>query len=537
MTQVEMPQLSLRRYVDLVKRRRWRVVPVSVLGLLIGGLIAFFIPRFYVAQTLLLHSQLPGGADDTEHPFKQIVDTAKSSLPLYAEDAIKELNWPEYASGDESARQLLRQDVESRIKVFEQNGGDRKRLYATLKVEYRDTDGKRSEELLNRLVKVWMRQRTIELREPARLRSQEAKKKAERALHTVRQCRNDKESLQRQYGIDPEFNISVQRQEYGKQIEQQGDAQKALDKLKGEHASLAADIKADEETLANTPPRVKPIDALWFEAAMEDEKIAPLAIAAAQKLMAYTNTFVPNTSNWYKAKREYEFLVVQIKGMLPKVPVDADGMVPSPDHTKLRLAIAAAKKKLLKLAAEIDALEKAAEKEAKDLSRLKEGYPIYENKLSELKEAEKAREDALEEETVANRIDAQLTHDLPIKVLRPALMPSAPTEPNIMVVASSGCVLGLFAAIALILLFDFLQGSYKTIEDVERGLSVPVLGGVSHLETEVERQVASRGRRRISLVAAAALLMVTAIVTVFYLDPNRLPEVVRNILNVLLIDS
>jgi hypothetical protein len=89
----------------------------------------------------------------------------------------------------------------------------------------------------------------------------------------------------------------------------------------------------------------------------------------------------------------------------------------------------------------------------------------------------------------------------------------------------------------LILLFDFLQGSFKSLEDVERGLGVPVLGGVSHLETEMERVVAQRSRRRVSLVAAAALLMVTAIVTIFYLDPNRLPTVVRDILRVLLLDA
>lgn len=537
MTQAELPQLSLRRYIDLVKRRRWRVVPVSLLGLLIGGLVAFFIPRFYVAETLLTHSQLPGVAEDTQHPFKQIVDTAKSSLPLYAEDAIRELNWPEYASGDLFTQQQFVRTVESRIEIFEQNGGDRTRGYAKLRVEYRDTDGKRSEQLLNRLVEVWKRQRMIELREPARQRSREAKKKAERALQTVRQCRNDKESLQRQYGIHPEFKLDAQRQEYRKEIERLGEERKALNQLKGEHDTLAAEIKIDEAKLVDTLPRVKPIDALWVEAAMEDENIAPLAISAARMRMAYETTFNPGTNAWFKAKRDYDFLVVQIKQMLPKVPVDADGLIPNPDHTKLRVAIEAAKKKLLKLSTKIESYKKAAEQRAKDLSRLKDGYPIYENKLSELKEAEKAREDALEDETEANRVDAQLTQDLPIKVLRPALVPPAPTEPNIMVVASSGCALGLLAAIALILLFDFLQGSYKTIEDVERGLSVPVLGGVSHLETEIERHVASRSRRRISLVAAAALLMVTAIVTVFYLDPNRLPEVVRKILNVLLVDS
>ena len=62
MTQIELPQLSLQRYVDLVRRRRWQVVPVSILGLIIGGLIAFFIPRMFVAETLLVHAQLPTGA-------------------------------------------------------------------------------------------------------------------------------------------------------------------------------------------------------------------------------------------------------------------------------------------------------------------------------------------------------------------------------------------------------------------------------------------------------------------------------------------
>tara|TARA_R110002072_G_scaffold87129_8_gene196744 strand:+ start:4927 stop:6540 length:1614 start_codon:yes stop_codon:yes gene_type:complete len=537
MTQADLPQLSLRRYVDLVKRRRWRVVPVSVLGLMIGGLVAFFIPRFYVAQTTLLHQQFPTGAEDRDNPFKLVVDTARSSIPLYVEDAIRELKWQEYTSADEFTQQQFARGVESRVKVIEQNGGDRKREYATLKVEYRDTDGKRSEQLLNTLVQVWMKRRTIEMREPARQRAREAKAKAERALETVRQCRLDRQILQRQYGINPEININTQQREYAKQVELQGEEKKALTEKKAAHAKLAREIALDEERLNDTAARIAPVEAMWFELALKDEKIRPLALMAAKKMMEFTSTFRPGTSNWYKAKRDYERQVAYIKELLPKVSVDAEGLVPNPKHTELREKIEAAKKVLAKLQAEIDAIEKALEKEEQRLARLKDGFPAYENKLSELREAETAREEALAEETEANKIDAQLTHDLPVKQIRVAQVPPAPTEPNIMVVATSGCVLGLFAAIALILLFDFLQGSFKTIEDVERGLGVPVLGGVSHLETEMERHDASRSRRRISLVAAAALLMVTAIVTVFYLDPNRLPAVVRNILNVLLVDS
>ena len=58
MTQIEVPQISLQRYVDLLKRRRWQVIPVSLLGLLVGGLVAFFIPRYYVADVTVDYTYL-----------------------------------------------------------------------------------------------------------------------------------------------------------------------------------------------------------------------------------------------------------------------------------------------------------------------------------------------------------------------------------------------------------------------------------------------------------------------------------------------
>ena len=40
MSNFEVPQISLTRYVDLLKRRRWQVVPVSLIGLLLGGFLS-----------------------------------------------------------------------------------------------------------------------------------------------------------------------------------------------------------------------------------------------------------------------------------------------------------------------------------------------------------------------------------------------------------------------------------------------------------------------------------------------------------------
>jgi hypothetical protein len=95
-------------------------------------------------------------------------------------------------------------------------------------------------------------------------------------------------------------------------------------------------------------------------------------------------------------------------------------------------------------------------------------------------------------------------------------------------------VLGLGMAIALILLTDFLQGTFKTVDDVERALAVPVLGGMSHLETEEQRLRIARSHRRASLFAGVFVLSIVVLVIIYYLDPTRLPTFVRDILALVL---
>ena len=89
-------------------------------------------------------------------------------------------------------------------------------------------------------------------------------------------------------------------------------------------------------------------------------------------------------------------------------------------------------------------------------------------------------------------------------------------------------------AIGLILAFDLVQGSFKTIEDVERGLPVPVLGGVSHLETQDEREHAVKSRRRVAIVSGSAVALLTVVVSIFYFDSTLLPPVVRDLLAMIL---
>src|SRR5262245_15314614 len=53
MAELDLPTLQLQRYFSLVARRKHALVPFAVVGAIIGGIVAFMIPRYYEAYTIV----------------------------------------------------------------------------------------------------------------------------------------------------------------------------------------------------------------------------------------------------------------------------------------------------------------------------------------------------------------------------------------------------------------------------------------------------------------------------------------------------
>ena len=448
------------------------------------------------------------------------------------------MGWPEVPR-DEFERQQFDRGVEARVRVLDANRGDNSRTYALLKIEYSDRDGERAAALLNTLVDVWIQDRIARLREPAQERSARAKDEADRAMQTWSAYAREKRELELTYGIRPDYGLEQQRQQYQERVKEAQQREEALAEKRRELRGIEVKVLRLQERLGTLVPRVAPQQEMLLSratdyAAKHNHKALAQLINAAMYHRRAMLAFRPGTSQYRSAQRSYDMVTQQIGLLLPSVQVDSDGMVPNPDHEKVAAELREAELQRDQLQAEVAELERAKAASRAEFERLVEGFRFYEEKLQRLKEAARARDEAQQKLKAEEDYLARLTSDVPVTQVKQALVPATPTEPNIMLVGLLGCLLGLGAAIGLILVFDFLQGTFKTIDDVERGLAVPVLGGVSYLETDEERQRAVRGRRRASFAAAAALLLITTVVTIFYVDPTRLPPFVRDLLTILL---
>lgn len=534
MSQVELPQVSLQRYVDLVKRRRWQLVPISLLGLLVGGLVAFLIPRYYVAETQIEHNAVPGEeATRGEDPFRGVVDTARVSIPLVARKAAEDLQWAEAMVADPHERAQFDKDLQSRIYVADTNP-DPKRQFALVKVYFRDRNGQRAAAFLNTLIATWIESRTASMRAPVAEQRRLAKLSYDAWTKQWETLNDDKSQLELRYRIDPTVSVELQNQAF--RDAQQATAARIVElaKLEGQVAGLASRLAQQQQRLGVVPPRVPPRSEQLTELAKKVPG-GPMLLAAIENKRLALENLVPGTPLYREVEATIAQWETRLRDLLSTPETGGDGLVPNPDHQKLQDEIAALQAQHEALAAQAKVLRGAAEAEELRLKELVLGWKEYTTKLDQLKAAESERSLRKADLDRAEQLLAKLDSKPPVKVPKgsEATVPPRPTEPNIALVALVGCVLGLAAAIGLILLLDVLQGSFKTIEDVEHSLPVPVLGGMSHLETEEERRELVRVRKRNSVIGLLLLGLGGAVLLIYLLDPTSLPSFVRNALSFL----
>lgn len=530
--QFEMPAISLARYFELLKRRRWQVVPVSLLGLVIGALVAFFIPRYYVASSQLHYLSAPGMTrDQRTDPFLRVVENAALTVPLAVGDTMKALGWTEAMEPDDYQRRQNERAVEKRVDVVDANPGSG-RDYAQLHIVYKDLDGRRAADFVNKLVQIWRERQIGEMRERAERTRYRTAETLQQAIEGYDRINAELSRLAQLYDFRRDLTAGEQR---ALLVEQERERAARLARhafLKGEVARLENVVKDATARQDRTRKTISPEEVDLLKSLPTDPEAKEIYLAI--RMLEFRLK-----SEYMEAHPEYSMRKAQLAELKERLraqqsPASEDGEIANPQIAELDKEIATASQALEAAKQELEALEVRVVEDERRKDAQKKFDGEYQKKLT-LLEQQKAE---MERATRANRDALEVLADLdsrqPIELVHKAEIPPRPTEPNIALVAVIGSIVGLGIAIGLILLLDVVRTTFKTVDDVERALPVPVLGGMSYLETEEVRERQVAGRKRASLLAGAFVFFMVVLVMVYYVGPERLPPFARNLLSLVL---
>jgi len=534
MTQLELPPISFARYLDLLKRRRWQVLPVSILGLLVGAIVAFLIPRYYVCQTSILFRGKVLGAEEgrPRDPMAALVDGAANSIRYSVAAALDELGWPEMAGTPEQRRAVIR-DVRDRVRIEDLGPETERRMSTNLRIVYKDTDPYRAKEFTDQLRDTWIaeEQRGMRERADAQLRAKQGE--IQMAQNVLDLAQLELANYARQHKLNPLDFV-------GKKDGVLTDTSRELSAVAGRIATAEADrsgyeaaIAMRQEQLAKTSPKVTRTTPPNIPQAIQDKIDAAMVelLLATRGLKDLNESHPDYPTKLQQQKRAQEELAAlreAVGGPAASREVDNPAIpLLTQQIDDLKAKLAATESALVPLRARRAELEE----DIRRLPPILADYRVYQDAL----EKAKADVDHLVAERRTMRTQRQeLLEAQPYEVKEYAQVPPRPTEPNITLVALAGSAVGLAFAIGLVLLIDILQTTFKTPDDVERLLSLPVLGGMSHLMTAERRQHLHSRRTKVGVVAGVFLVLTLSLVTIYYVDKTRLPPMVRDTLDLLL---
>ncbi|MCB9890280.1 MAG: hypothetical protein H6832_06815 [Planctomycetes bacterium] len=532
MTQLELPQFQLGRYFDLLRRRRWHLLPAALVGLAVGSLVAILIPRYYVAETIIriLPRTVDPGASKQD---RFLEETRKARVVIKNEaliaNAIRELEWvrPDQPEDTESLRELCA-EIADRIEVEQLWQGEPSVSSAMIEITYRDREGPKSAQFLNKLRDLYLDGEFNSILKAERTRLTELKNQEERHNKALEAAYNDKLDVSRRSGLSSGLKVLG-----GGQVFEQDPRLNEYRVVDGEIADLNAKIEGLTVFLAERRHALANMDPNKIVDPDTDPrvrvKLAPINLKIAQlkaelKNMRTRHQLYENLERILRDeedKREEIIQRLQDSGQLDQK---------NPLYVALQLEIEA---KTAELAGYKEEL-KERERRFAYLEQFKRELPEYETSLQ--KAQARIDEELRQLEQVHDRQQSQrdkvaqieLNRRDVVDVLRIAYTPPEPTYPNKFLIALLGAVLGFGAAVGLIFFLDLTQPSFKSYDEVQRALPIPVLGGVSYLELDEDLKAARRKRFRVGSFAIFVIALFASILALYFLAPVRLPSWLRD---------
>jgi polysaccharide chain length determinant protein (PEP-CTERM system associated) len=504
-----MEKLEIEKYKEIVIRRIWWIIIPFLVTLLVGLTHAMVAPKMYQAETLIL--VVPQKVPETYvRPIVQL--GMEQRLRTIKEQVISRTNLERIIS----RFKLYRDAPKGKVIVEEKVNILRNRIQVTVargtafRISFLDKDPRTARDVTNDLASNF-------ISENLRIREEQAIGTSDflaNELETVRKRLEEKEELLKSYqgkhmGAMPE-NLSTNLSILGRlqsQLEQLNFNLRAAEerKLIIQQQIANAQMMEKETGQKGTDDSLVETDMPWTTHHADSEQL----ISLTEKLALLERRYTDNHPD-----------VKRLKGIIAKIEAEGSKSKLEADSTDIEDEPMSSMTDLLK--PQLDNINLEIENSKAEIQKLKSQVQLYERRV----EGTPKREQELLSLTrdynnlkelygslLKRKLEAQIAVSMErkqkgeqFKIIDPAKIPERPIQPNRPKIFLLTVLVGLCLGGGLSYVVELTDTSYKTPEEVEKDLELPVL--VSMPIRHSERELRSIKTKKILAFASVAVVFI-----------------------------
>lgn len=482
---MNMEEMDLLELWQILMKRKIQIVLFFILAVVAAGVVSIYTEPVFQAKTTLMFKNEQSNALTAFNPLSSITGSSvnvmlqnyiymlKSRSMLTK--VLTELGW------DEITSENLR-NIDLNLKVQLVSGTE------ILEISFESEDKEFATEFVNTLSQVFADSIRDANRSDLRTTGDYLMEQIE---IVVAQLREAEESLrmfrETERVIQPMQDSSMLVQQYMQWDNQLAQAKIARIEAEQRLQQIQDKLAAQEEfIISSTTIQNNPLVQSY------QQRLADLEISLSGALQLYTDRHPEVLSLQAEIAETRTKLASEVQRITA-----TETMSINPIHSELLTQLIFAQVELVAL----DAREQAIHQMRDELDQEYSHIPQKELELMRLMRTVSVHEDIylmLMTRYEEIRINEQM-HSGYLQIVDPAIVPEKPVKPRIKLNMAIGGVLGLFLGIGTAFLMEFLDNTIKTKEDVEKFLSLPVIGQIPQINNNQRLSPSSRFKQSIRM--------------------------------------
>lgn len=505
-------QNPLLQYIDLALRRKWVILLPSCMAVVVSIMLCAKLPPIYRSETTILvepqqvpesfvQSTVTGSVQDRLSTISQQI-LSRTRL----ESVIREYDlYPEMqkTAPMEAVVNSMRKHIE--IKVEERPSRRGESVMAAFRLAYEGTDPETVQKVTNRLAMMYIEE-NLRARESL---ARGTKEFLDKQLQEMEQELKKREEAIQQF-----------RQTYMGELPEQIEANlRALDQLQLQRNALMDSYRTAEDRQILLEKDLSAVPQYLAGADPDQTELYRQLEVKRQQLTALLTQYTEAYPDVVRMRKEIAEIEERIAaaGQRQSKPLSQSRVpIVNPEYTRLKSQIDSNRLSMESIREQIrgiDARMRTLQQRVENTPRREQEHATLTRDYQTIRQSY--------ESLMARRINAEVAENLEtrqkseqFRILDPPNLPQKPVKPNRLQILAVGLILGLGSGVGLAFAADYMDRSFKRVEDLKAAFALPILGVIPILKTR--DSVLAEKKRRILLGSASVGFVATLVAGVHF---------------------